>query len=233
MCSRIASSPRASIASGVGAAANNALVARFTPTSVACAERTTATSRVNGLRKVSSVRGAGLTAASRAKNASISCGPSSEAGMVADVRLGDGALPGIYHPAMGTFGPAGAMQADERDFEAVLYPNRSLDRSGFIVLMVGVSSLAAALGLAFALAGAWPVSGFLWLGVLLLHLAFRSVQRQSRRRELIRLDASGLHVRRVDPTGPGAIGGSSLTGSGSTWTTRPGATACSRWPPTA
>lgn len=93
------------------------------------------------------------------------------------------------------------MQADERAFEAVLYPNRSLDRSGFIVLMVGVSSLAAALGLAFALAGAWPVSGFLWLDVLLLHLAFRSVQRQSRRRELIRLDASGLHVRRVDPDG--------------------------------
>lgn len=93
------------------------------------------------------------------------------------------------------------MQADERAFEAVLYPNRSLDRSGFIVLMAGVSSLAAALGLAFALAGAWPVSGFLWLDVLLLHLAFRSVQRQSRRRELIRLDASGLHVRRVDPDG--------------------------------
>jgi uncharacterized membrane protein len=93
------------------------------------------------------------------------------------------------------------MQADERAFEAVLYPNRSLGRSGFIVLMLSVSSVAVALGLVFALAGAWPVSGFLGLDVLLLHLAFRSVRRQSLRREHIRLDASGLHVRRVEPDG--------------------------------
>jgi uncharacterized membrane protein len=93
------------------------------------------------------------------------------------------------------------MQADDRAFEAVLYPNRSLGRSGFIAFMLSVSSVAVVLGLAFAAAGAWPVSGFLGLEVLLLHLAFRSVQRQSLRRELIRLDASGLHVRRVNPDG--------------------------------
>jgi uncharacterized membrane protein len=93
------------------------------------------------------------------------------------------------------------MRADERAFQAVLYPNRSLGRSGFIVFVLGVSSVAVVLGLAFALAGAWPVSGFLWFDVLLLQLAFRVVQRRSQRRELIRLDASGLHVRRVDPDG--------------------------------
>lgn len=98
-------------------------------------------------------------------------------------------------------GHSGAMQTKEAAFEAVLYPNQSLGRFGFIVLMLGVSSVSVALGLAFALAGAWPVAGFFGLDVLLLYLAFRCAQRQGLRRELIRLDASGLHVRRIEPNG--------------------------------
>ena len=86
-------------------------------------------------------------------------------------------------------------------FEAVLYPNRPLGRTGFILLMLGVSSVSAAVGVGFALAGAWPVVGFLGLDVLLLYLAFRAAQRQGQRREHIRLDASGLRVRRVEPDG--------------------------------
>jgi uncharacterized membrane protein len=93
------------------------------------------------------------------------------------------------------------MQADEQAFEAVLYPNQSLGQVGFIVLMLGVSSVSVALGIAFVLAGAWPVAGFFGLDVLLLYLAVRYSRRQSLRREFIRLDASGLHVRRVDADG--------------------------------
>lgn len=93
------------------------------------------------------------------------------------------------------------MQADERAFEAVLYPNPPFGRAGFIVLMIGVSSASVALGVAFVLAGAWPVAGFFGLDVLLLYLAFRAAQRQALRRELIRLDSSGLHVRRIEADG--------------------------------
>ena len=48
--SRILSSPRAAIFAGVSAAANSAAVALLTPASVACADRTTATSNVKELR---------------------------------------------------------------------------------------------------------------------------------------------------------------------------------------
>jgi uncharacterized membrane protein len=93
------------------------------------------------------------------------------------------------------------MQSDAAAFEAVLYPNQPVSRAGFIALMIGLSSIAAGLGAGFMLVGAWPVSGFLGLDIVLLYLAFRSCRRAGRRRELIRLDAEGLHVRRIDPDG--------------------------------
>lgn len=93
------------------------------------------------------------------------------------------------------------MQSNEVGFEAVLYPNRSLGRAGFIAVMLGVSSVSVVVGGLFALAGAWPVAGFFGLDVLLVYVAFRSVQRRALQREFIRLDAHGLHVRRIEPTG--------------------------------
>jgi uncharacterized membrane protein len=92
------------------------------------------------------------------------------------------------------------MQPDAA-FEAVLYPNQPVGRAGFIAVMLGVSTVSAAMSAGFVLIGAWPVSGFLGLDVLLLYLAFRAARRAARRRELIRLDASGLHVRRIEPDG--------------------------------
>ena len=98
--------------------------------------------------------------------------------------------------------PSGALAAaPPARFDAVLYPNRSLGRFGFHLLMVAIVLVSAAFGAGFVLAGAWPVTGFLGLDVLLLYLAFRWNYRQGRRVEFIRLDASGLAVRRVDPQG--------------------------------
>jgi uncharacterized membrane protein len=93
------------------------------------------------------------------------------------------------------------MHSPDAAFEAVLYPNQSLDRGGFILLMAAVSSVSMAAGAAFTLAGAWPVAGFLGLDALMIYLALRACRRQGQRREFIRLDASGLHVRRVEPNG--------------------------------
>jgi uncharacterized membrane protein len=86
-------------------------------------------------------------------------------------------------------------------FQVALYPNRSLGRRGFAVLMGLVVLVSFLVGAGFALAGAWPVSGFLGLDVLLIYLAFRWNFRDSSRADFIRLDEQGLSVRRIMPNG--------------------------------
>ena len=86
-------------------------------------------------------------------------------------------------------------------FDAILYPHRSLPPLGFVVLMSAVVAISAAVGAGFVLIGAWPVTGFFGLDLLLLFLAFRWNYRQGRRAELIRLDQDGLSVRRIEPDG--------------------------------
>jgi uncharacterized membrane protein len=100
--------------------------------------------------------------------------------------------------AVAPCGPAGDGLAP---FDAVLYPNRSLGPFGFYALMSAIVLVSAALGAAFVFAGAWPVTGFLGLDVLLLYLAFRWNYRAGRCAELIRLDRDGLCVRQVRPNG--------------------------------
>jgi uncharacterized membrane protein len=98
--------------------------------------------------------------------------------------------------------PSGSLAlAPPARFDAVLYPNRSLGRFGFHLLMAAIVLVSGALGAAFVLAGAWPVTGFLGLDVLLLYLAFRWNYRQGRRVEFIRLDGGELAVRQVEPSG--------------------------------
>ena len=57
----ILSTPSSTIFSGVSASLNSAGVALLTPASVACADSTTATSRVKGLVATSSPLGSGLS----------------------------------------------------------------------------------------------------------------------------------------------------------------------------
>jgi uncharacterized membrane protein len=89
----------------------------------------------------------------------------------------------------------------QAQFDAVLYPNRSLGSFGFALLMSAIVVVSAAVGAGFFVIGAWPVTGFFGLDVLLVYLAFRWNYRQGRRAELIRLDHEGLTVRRVEPSG--------------------------------
>jgi uncharacterized membrane protein len=86
-------------------------------------------------------------------------------------------------------------------FDVVLYPHRSLDRHGFVLLMTAIALVSGLVGAGFALIGAWPVTGFFGLDVLLLYLAFRWSYRAGRLAEFIRLDPDALVVRRVDPRG--------------------------------
>jgi uncharacterized membrane protein len=85
--------------------------------------------------------------------------------------------------------------------DVVLYPNCSLGPAGFAVLMAAIVLLSGAIGAGFMMVGAWPVTGFLGLDVVLLYLAFRWNYRQARRAEFVRLDRDGLSVRRLEPDG--------------------------------
>jgi uncharacterized membrane protein len=96
---------------------------------------------------------------------------------------------------------AAATMAPPAPFDAALYPNRSLDQFGFYLLMAAIVLVSAGFGAAFVVLGAWPVTGFLGLDVVLLYLAFRWNYRQGQRAEFIRLDGAELAVRRVEPSG--------------------------------
>jgi uncharacterized membrane protein len=86
-------------------------------------------------------------------------------------------------------------------FSALLTPHRSLNRTGFLVLMVFVSAVSFAAGMAFLLLGAWPVFGIFGLDVLAIYWAFRVNFRDAKATEEISVTPSELRVRRVSHRG--------------------------------
>src|SRR6476620_5993321 len=86
-------------------------------------------------------------------------------------------------------------------FSALLTPHRSLNRTGFVVLMVFLSVVSFATGLAFLLMGAWAVFGLFGLDVLAIYWAFRVNFLRGRAGEEISVTPSELRVRRVSHRG--------------------------------
>jgi len=86
-------------------------------------------------------------------------------------------------------------------FDAVLAPNRSLGRAGFLAVMACVVVVSVGLGTYFLLQGAWPVFGFFGLDIALLYLAFRLSYRSGRLRETVCVTADEVVVRRIAPNG--------------------------------
>jgi uncharacterized membrane protein len=86
-------------------------------------------------------------------------------------------------------------------FSALLTPHRSLNSTGFLVLMAFLSAVSFAAGLAFLLMGAWPVLGFFGLDVLAIYWAFRINFRHAKATEEIWVTPSELRVRRVSHRG--------------------------------
>ena len=86
-------------------------------------------------------------------------------------------------------------------FSARLTPHRSLNRTGFLVVMGFVTVVSFAAGIAFLLMGAWPVFGFFGLDVLAIYWAFRIYFRRANASEEIRVTPSRLHVRRISHRG--------------------------------
>ena len=86
-------------------------------------------------------------------------------------------------------------------FSARLTPHRSLNRTGFLVLMTFVGAVSFVAGIAFWMMGAWPVLGFFGLDVLVIYWAFRINFRSARAFEEISVTPSELRVRRVSHRG--------------------------------
>ncbi len=86
-------------------------------------------------------------------------------------------------------------------FSAVVTPHRSLDRTGFLIVMAAVSVVSFVAGTVFLLMGAWPVFGFFGLDVVLIYWAFRANYRAAAAYEEVTVTPSELRVRKVTHRG--------------------------------
>jgi uncharacterized membrane protein len=86
-------------------------------------------------------------------------------------------------------------------FSALLTPHRSLNRTGFLVVMAFVTFVSFVAGIAFLLMGAWPVLGIFSLDVLAIYWAFRVNFRRARASEEILVTPSELRLRRISHRG--------------------------------
>ncbi len=87
------------------------------------------------------------------------------------------------------------------EFDAFLYPYRSLPNAGFVAVMAIVIGANILFGITFYAIGAWPVIGFCGLDVFLVWLAFRLSYRQGRQHERVRIAGGDMRVARVLPSG--------------------------------
>ena len=91
--------------------------------------------------------------------------------------------------------------AEPEIFTALLTPHRSLNRTGFVVVMGFLSAVSFAAGIAFLIMGAWPVMGFFGLDVLAIYIAFKINFRRAKAYEEISVTLSELRLRRVSHRG--------------------------------
>jgi uncharacterized membrane protein len=86
-------------------------------------------------------------------------------------------------------------------FSALLTPHRSLNHTGFWLLMGLLTAISFAVSLGFWLMGAWPVTGFFGLDLLAVYWAFKINFGGAKACEEILVTPSELRVRRVSPRG--------------------------------
>jgi uncharacterized membrane protein len=92
-------------------------------------------------------------------------------------------------------------EAEPQIFTALLTPHRSLNRTGFLAVMLFLSAVSFGTGMIFLMMGAWPVVGFFGLDVLVIWWAFKVNFRTARAREEITVTPSELRVRRISHRG--------------------------------
>jgi uncharacterized membrane protein len=90
---------------------------------------------------------------------------------------------------------------DSVRFNAILHPHASLSPRGFFLLMAFIGVISFCAGVAFVIAGAWPVFAFFGLDIVLVYLAFKLNYRDAQRYETLELTDTTLTVERVAPSG--------------------------------
>lgn len=83
-------------------------------------------------------------------------------------------------------------------FDAVLYPHRSLSKTGLRWIITALVTVCSLIGFLFFWLGAWPVLGFLRLDIVLIYGAFRMNFSASRRFERLRLSDQALELLRIE-----------------------------------
>jgi len=94
-----------------------------------------------------------------------------------------------------------SFDAEPTLFSALLTPHRSLNRTGFLLLMGFITVVSFISGIVFLSMGAWPVFGFFGLDVLAIYWAFKANFHRATAYEEIAVTPSALHVRRVTHLG--------------------------------
>lgn len=92
-------------------------------------------------------------------------------------------------------------EEDVQILSARLTPHRSLNRTGFLAVMLFLSVVSFVTGVVFLMMGAWPVFGFFGLDVLVIWWAFKVNFRAARASEEIVVTPTELRVRRVSYRG--------------------------------
>lgn len=87
------------------------------------------------------------------------------------------------------------------NFTITLRPHRSLTREGFIAVMVLVAMINLIGGFMFFVLGAWPVTGFLGLDVLLIWFAFKRNFADAMRSETISVTGDDVLLQRFASNG--------------------------------
>jgi uncharacterized membrane protein len=86
-------------------------------------------------------------------------------------------------------------------WSVTLTPHRSLTREGFVALIMLVILINFIGGMLFLVAGAWPVTGFMGLDVLLIWWAFRKNFADAKRAERIVVDGDMVTLHRLATSG--------------------------------
>lgn len=86
-------------------------------------------------------------------------------------------------------------------FSATLRPHRSATTRGIDIVIALIAAVSFGAGIAFVSLGAWPVTGFLGLDILLLWIALRLNHRAGNARETVEMREDVLRIVRVDAWG--------------------------------
>ena len=86
-------------------------------------------------------------------------------------------------------------------FAAELFPNRSLGRKGFRVMLALMGTFCLVYGILFVIRGAWPIGIFFGADFFLLYGAFWLNYRSGRVREEVTVSRTDVSIRKFSPSG--------------------------------